>query len=154
MLICKAFTKEYKGYVNKIEKDILNWKKVSNVLSRYYLFFLKFNEILSSKEQKYDIMKLFIRMEVNKMTEKELKRFIINLIESKEKENENYIRYSYYELKIKNNLSENEIDNVLRISRDYFENKGYKVYFTNAEFEYQNARRKVETNEYMIALKD
>lgn len=31
MLICKAFTKEYKGYVNKIEKDILNWKKVSNV---------------------------------------------------------------------------------------------------------------------------
>ena len=99
-------------------------------------------------------MKLFIRMEVNKMTEKELKRFIINLIESKEKENENYIRYSYYELKIKNNLSENEIDNVLRISRDYFENKGYKVYFTNAEFEYQNDRRKVETNEYMIALKD
>lgn len=88
------------------------------------------------------------------MTEKELKRFIINLIESKEKENENYIRYSYYELKIKNNLSENEIDNVLRISRDYFENKEYKVYFTNAEFEYQNARRKVETNEYMIALKD
>lgn len=88
------------------------------------------------------------------MTEKELKRFIINLIESKEKENENYIRYSYYELKIKNNLSENEIDNVLRISRDYFENKGYKVYFTNAEFEYQNDRRKVETNEYMIALKD
>ena len=99
-------------------------------------------------------MKMFMRMEVNKMTEKELKRFIINLIESKEKENENYIRYSYYELKIKNNLSENEIDNVLRISRDYFENKGYKVYFTNAEFEYQNARRKVETNEYMIALKD
>ena len=99
-------------------------------------------------------MKMFMRMEVNKMTEKELKRFTINLIESKEKETENYIRYSYYELKIKNNLSENEIDDVLRISRDYFENKGYKVYFTNAEFEYQNARRKVETNEYMIALKD
>lgn len=99
-------------------------------------------------------MKMFMRMEVNKMTEKELKRFTINLIEAKEKENENYIRYSYYELKIKNNLSENEIDDVLRISRDYFENKGYKVYFTNAEFEYQNARRKVETNEYMIALKD
>lgn len=88
------------------------------------------------------------------MTEKELKCFTINLIESKEKENENYIRYSYYELKIKNNLSENEIDNVLRISRDYFENKGYKVYFTNAEFEYKNTKRKVEINEYMIALKD
>ena len=88
------------------------------------------------------------------MTETELKKFTIGLIESKEKENENYIRYSYYELKVKNNLSEKEIDEVLKISRDYFENKNYKVYFTNAEFEYQNARRKVESNEYMIAFKE
>lgn len=90
---------------------------------------------------------------MKQITETELKKFTIKLIESKEKENENYIRYSYYELKIKDNLSEKEIDEVLRISRDYFENKGYKVYFTNAEFEYQNARRKVESNEYMIAFK-
>ncbi len=88
------------------------------------------------------------------MTEKELKKFTINLIESKETKNENYIRYSYYELKVKSNLSEKEIDEVLKISRDYFENKGYKVYFTNAEFEYQNAKRKVEVNEYMIAFKE
>lgn len=88
------------------------------------------------------------------MTETELKKFTMNLIENKEKENENYIRYSYYELKVKDNLSEKEIDEVLRISRDYFENKGYNVYFTNAEFEYQNARRKVESNEYMIAFKE
>ena len=87
------------------------------------------------------------------MTEKELKSFVINFIELKENENENYIRYSYYELKVKYNLNEKEIDEVLRISRDYFENKGYKVYFTNAEFEYQNARRKVESNELMIAIK-
>ena len=75
------------------------------------------------------------------MTETELKRFTISLIKSKEKENEDYIRYSYYELKVKDNLSEEEIDEVLRISRDYFENKGYKVYFTNAEFEYQQINR-------------
>ena len=88
------------------------------------------------------------------MTETELKRFTISLIKSKEKENEDYIRYSYYELKVKDNLSEEEIDEVLRISRDYFENKGYKVYFTNAEFEYQYAKRKVEINEYLIAFKE
>ena len=57
-------------------------------------------------------------------------------------------------LKVKYNLSEEEIDEVLKISRDYFENKGYKVYFTNAEFEYQNAKRKVEINEYLIAFKE
>ena len=88
------------------------------------------------------------------MTERELNKFTINLIKSKETKNENYIRYSYYELKIKNNLSEKEIDEVLKLSRDYFENKGYKVYFTNAEFKYKNAKRKVETNEYMIAFKE
>lgn len=87
------------------------------------------------------------------MTEKELKQFTKELIESKEIENTNYIRYSYYELKVKDNLTEKEIDYVLKSSRDYFENKGYKVYFTNAEFEYQNVKRKVEINEYMIAFK-
>ena len=65
--------------------------------------------------------------EVKQMTETELKRFTISLIKSKEKENEDYIRYSYYELKVKDNLSESEIDEVLKISRDYLENKGYKV---------------------------
>lgn len=53
------------------------------------------------------------------MTETELKRFTISLIKSKEKENEDYIRYSYYELKVKDNLSEEEIDEVLRISKRF-----------------------------------
>ena len=56
--------------------------------------------------------------------------------------------------KIKNNLNDEEIGRFLEINKDYFENKGYKVYFTNAEFEYQNAKRKVEINEYMIAFKE
>ena len=61
-------------------------------------------------------------------------------------------RYDMYKDAIsKIPLTEKE---VLRISRDYFENKWYKVYFTNAKFEYQNAKRKVEINEYMIAFKE
>ena len=87
------------------------------------------------------------------MTETELKRFTISLIKSKEKENEDYIRYSYYELKVKYGLTEEEIDEVLRVSRDYFENKNYSVYFTNAEFEYNGQKRKVETNDYMVVVK-
>ena len=59
----------------------------------------------------------------------------------------------YFDLK-SDVFSLREIDEVLKISRDYFENKEYKVYFTNAEFEYQNAKRRVESNEYMIAFKD
>ena len=88
------------------------------------------------------------------MTEKQLKAFIINLIDQKEQQDENFIRYSFFELKVENGLTETEIDEVLRVSRDYFENKGYKVYFTNAEYEYKNKRKKVESNEYLIAFKE
>lgn len=82
------------------------------------------------------------------------KQFVIDYINKKEQENEDYIRYTFYELKVKNNLSEDEIDTFLKINRDYFENKGYKVYFTGAKFIYQNCNRVVETNELMIAIKE
>ena len=94
-------------------------------------------------------------MEVRILNNKELKAFIIEFINKKEKESENkdYIEYSYYELKVKYGLTEEQIDEVLRVSRDYFENKNYNVYFTNAEFQYNGQKRKVETNDYMIAIK-
>lgn len=80
--------------------------------------------------------------------------FIKDYIDKKIFENENYIRYTFYELRVKNNLSEEEVDEFLRINRDYFENKGYKVYFTGAKFEYKNAKMTVQPNELMIAIKD
>lgn len=87
------------------------------------------------------------------MTE-ELKKFTIEFIHQKELENFNYIRYSYYELRVKYNKSEKEINEILEVSKNYFENKNYKVYFVGDKFEYQNANRVVETNELMIAIKE
>ena len=87
------------------------------------------------------------------MTDKELKSFTINYISSKEKENSNYIRYTFYELRVKNNLAEKEVDEFLRINKDYFKNKGYNVYFTGARFVYNNANMTVQPNEMMIAFK-
>lgn len=89
------------------------------------------------------------------MTGQELKRFIINFINKKETENKDkdIIEYSYYELRVKAGLSENEINELLRISRDYFQNKNYNVYFTNAEYYYKGKKKKVETNSYLIAIK-
>lgn len=95
-------------------------------------------------------------MEVRILNNKELKAFIIAFINKKEKEssNINYIEYSYYELKVKYGLTEEQIDEVLRVSRDYFENKNYDVFFTNAEFQYKGQKRKVETNNYLMVLKN
>ena len=81
-------------------------------------------------------------------------QFITDYIDKKVKENNNFIRYTFYELRVKNNLSENEVDEFLRINKNYFENKGYNVYFTGAKFEYNNAKITVQDNELMIAIKE
>ena len=61
-------------------------------------------------------------------------KFIFDYISRKEQENSEFIRYTFFELKIKNDLSDEEIDKFLKVNRDYFENQGYKVYFTNARY--------------------
>ena len=81
-------------------------------------------------------------------------KFIFDYIALKEQQNSEFIRYSYYELKIKSNLTDEEIDRFLKVNRDYFENKDYNVYFTNAKYTYKNEDKIVEPNELMIAIKE
>ena len=82
--------------------------------------------------------------------------FVIKYIDNKlrEVENPNFIRYTFYELRIKNNLTEEEIDRFLKINKDYFENKGYEVFFTGAKFIYKAIALTVQDNELMIAVKN
>lgn len=79
---------------------------------------------------------------------------VVNQSEEKEEENEEFIKYTFYELRVKYNLTEQEVNQVLKISKDYFQNKGYKIYFTGARFEYKNANRMVQDNELMIAIRE
>lgn len=83
---------------------------------------------------------------------------IINIIEKtlKEKLNKNmdYIRYTFYELRVKYNLSEQDTDRFLDLIRTKLQNENYKVYFTGTRFEYKDAKMKVQDNELMIALKE
>ena len=69
-------------------------------------------------------------------------------------QNINYIRYTFYELKVKYNLSEEELDRFLILIRTKLENENYKVYFTDAKFIYENANRTVQPNEILIAIKE
>jgi beta-N-acetylglucosaminidase len=81
-------------------------------------------------------------------------KFVDDYIQKKLSENENYIRYTFYELRVKNNLSEDEVDKFLELNKNYLEKKGYKVFFTGAKFTYENANRTVQPNELMIAIKE
>lgn len=82
--------------------------------------------------------------------------FVINYIDKKveQSEDENYIKYTFYELKVKNNLDNEEIQRFLKINKDYFENKGYLVYFTGARYSYKGANTVVHDNELMIAIRE
>lgn len=82
--------------------------------------------------------------------------FVINYINEKieNSQDKNYIRYTFYELRVKNNLNEEEVDRFLEINKNYFENKGYNVFFTGAKFTYKSAKITVQPNELMIAIKE
>ena len=84
------------------------------------------------------------------MTLEELDRDINNKIS----QNDEFVRYTYFELKVRQNLTEEEIDEELRLARNKFENLGYKVYFTGAKYPYNNSEMVVQANELMVAIKN
>lgn len=88
------------------------------------------------------------------MEDKTIIKLIENTLKDKIKSNPNYIRYSFYELRVKYNLSEEDTDSFLFLIRTKLENEDYKVYFTGAKFEYNNAKITVQDNELMIAIKE
>lgn len=87
------------------------------------------------------------------MNDQQLIEIINKTLEEKLDKNLNYIRYSFYELRIKYNLSEEEIDRFLQLIRTKLENINYKVYFTNAKYEYNGEKYTVKENELMIVIK-
>lgn len=48
--------------------------------------------------------------------------------------NEKYIRITFYELRIKYNLSEEETEEILEEGAELLKSKGYLVYFTNSSY--------------------
>ena len=91
---------------------------------------------------------------IENMTNKELFEFVENYIADKIVENKKMIRYTYFELKVKLNLSEKELNRFLRCSKIILEELNYQVFFTGARFKFENADRIVETNEFLIGIKD
>lgn len=81
-------------------------------------------------------------------------QFVEKYLEDKLKENEDYIVCTFYDLKVRHNLSDEDVDRFLEWSRNKLQNIGYKVFFTGAKFVYQNANRTVQDNELMIAIKE
>ena len=81
-------------------------------------------------------------------------QFVTEYINKKIENNNNFIRFTFYELRIKNDLSEEDTDEFLRLAMTYLENKGYEVYIGNSRYTYNNANQNVQPNELLIAFKE
>lgn len=88
------------------------------------------------------------------MNDKIIIKLIEDTLKNKMNENCNYIRYTFYELRVKYNLSEKDTDRFLFLIRTKLENENYKVYFTGTKFMYNNAKMTVQDNELIIAVKE
>lgn len=79
---------------------------------------------------------------------------ISEILDEKMIKDSNCIRITFYELRIKHNLSEEQTDRILELMKNKLEKMNYQVYFTGAKFEYQECTRTVQANELMIAIKE
>lgn len=73
-------------------------------------------------------------------------------LENKLKNNENIIEFTFYELRLKLNLSTEETYNLLHLVSTKLENNNYKIYRTGQEYYYRGTK-KVEDNQLMVAIK-
>lgn len=85
-----------------------------------------------------------------KMSMQEITQYLDDKIEK----NENIIEITFFEVRVKMNLTEEETQEFLRLCKTRLENLGYMVYFTGARYNYGGRSKVVETNNLMIALKE
>ena len=74
-------------------------------------------------------------------------------LENKLKQNKNYIVFTYYELRVKLNLSSEESLNFLHLVSTKLQNNNYKIYRTGQEYIYEGKKYKVEENQLLVAIK-
>lgn len=88
------------------------------------------------------------------MEDKEIIEIIEITLKEKMNTDTDYIRYTFYELRVKYNLSEQDTDRFLYLIRTRLENDNYKVYFTGSKYEFRDITMIVQDNELLIAVKE
>lgn len=74
-------------------------------------------------------------------------------LENKLKQNKKYIVFTFYELRVKLNLSSEETYNFLHLVSTKLENNNYKIYRTGQKYENEGRKYRVEDNQLLVAIK-
>ena len=80
-------------------------------------------------------------------------QFVGDYLDEKFKRDPYLIVCTYFDLRVRNNLSEGEIFEFLNLSKNKLENMGYNVYFKGSKYVYNNATKIVKDNELLVAVK-
>lgn len=91
---------------------------------------------------------------MEKLTEKELMCLIDKLVEEKLEIDDKFLRFTFYEVMVKNKVSNQQEDEFLNLAKNKLNNMRYTVYFQEQQFIYNEARMKVQPNELLIAIKE
>ena len=74
-------------------------------------------------------------------------------LENKLKQNKNCVIFTFYELRVKLDLTSEETYNFLHLVSTKLENNNYKIYRTGQKYFY-GEKKKVEDNQLMVAIKN
>ena len=74
-------------------------------------------------------------------------------LENKLKQNKNCVIFTFYELRVKLNLSSEQMYNFLHLVSTKLENNNYQIYRTGQEYFYREKLR-VEDNQLLVAIKE
>ena len=78
---------------------------------------------------------------------------VAECLDEKIEKDDNFIVFTFYELRVKRNLSKEDTTKFLEYSKIRLKNNGYKVYYTGQKYEYQNDVKTVLDNQLMVAIK-
>ena len=81
--------------------------------------------------------------------EDKLIELIDRLVDEKISVNPEFLRFTFYEVRVKNSVTSEEEKAFLTLN-----NMGYVVYLENQEFVYNNSNMRVQPNELIIAIKE
>ena len=80
-------------------------------------------------------------------------KLIDDYLNKKLRDSEEYFVISFFDLRVKYNLSEEDTAVFLNLSTIRLQNIGYRVYYTNQEYEQKGEKRIVTSNELLVAIK-
>lgn len=78
--------------------------------------------------------------------------FVDNYLNAKLAQNRELIKFSFYEVRMKLNLSEEDSITFLSLIAQKLMNTGYLVYKTGEEYTYKGKTFKIQENELLVAI--